>query len=118
MWNHEQKYIVKKKMKIQDSSCGTMSKIHSEKKIENPRFYEQSKLLFWQLTLQPLDSFGGFAICRSSSIIQEKQIYNPLWTKVLYRFIWSQNLLGVFEKLEKYVDHLSKRKIIIKISSH
>jgi hypothetical protein len=47
-------------------SCRTMSNKKKVKKSEKPRFYEQNKLFFENLALQPLGSFSHMAACRSS----------------------------------------------------
>jgi hypothetical protein len=44
-----------------------MSKNKNFKKGDNPRFYGQNKLLFWQSTPQPLGSFSHVATYGSSS---------------------------------------------------
>jgi hypothetical protein len=47
---------------------GDIMQIHEQKrKSEKPKFYEQNKLFFENLALQPLGSFSYMAACRSSS---------------------------------------------------
>jgi hypothetical protein len=92
MQNHEQKQEVKKS--------------------ENPRFYGQNKLFFENPSLQSLGSFSHMAACRSSSENTGKISLILVLSKNSPRAHTESELgvLGVHEKLVKYVVHSSKRK--------
>jgi hypothetical protein len=82
------------------------------KKIEKSRFYGQNKLFFEHPALQPLGSFSHMAACRSSSENSGKMSLIPVLNK---NSPWAHTeselgVLGVHEKLVKYVVHSSKRK--------
>jgi hypothetical protein len=51
---------------LQVTSCRTMSKKKSEKKVKNQDFLGKNKLFFELPALQPLGSFSHMAACRSS----------------------------------------------------
>jgi hypothetical protein len=72
----------------------------------------QNKLFFEHPALQPLDSFSHMAACRSSSENSGKMSLifvlnkNSPWAHTESKL----GVLGVHEKLVKYVVHSSKRK--------
>jgi hypothetical protein len=81
------------------------------KKGEKPRFYGQNKLLSHPI-LQPLGSFSHMAACRSSLENIGKMYLIPILNNTSPRAHMESELdvLGVLEKLVKYVVHSSKRK--------
>jgi hypothetical protein len=81
-------------------------------KSEKPRFYGQNKLFFLDPTLQPLGNFSHMAACRSSSKNTGKMSLIPVFNKNSPQAHTESELdvLGVHEKLVKYVVHSSKRK--------
>jgi hypothetical protein len=81
-------------------------------KSEKPIFYEQNKLFFENLALQPLGSFSHMAACRSSLENTWKMSLMLVFNKNLPRAHTELELgvLGVHGKLVKYVVHSSKRK--------
>jgi hypothetical protein len=82
------------------------------KKSEKSRFYGQNKLLLEHPTLQPLGSFSHMAACRSSSENTRKMSIILVFNKNSPRAHTELELgvLGVHEKLKKYVVHSFKRK--------
>jgi hypothetical protein len=82
------------------------------KKSEKPRMYGQNKLYFENPALQPLGSFSHMAACRSSLENTWKMSLILVFNKNLPRAHIESELgvLGVHEKLVKYVLHSSKRK--------
>jgi hypothetical protein len=82
------------------------------KKSEKPRFHGQNKRLSYHPTLQPLGSFSDMAVCRSSSenigkmsLISIRNKTSP-WAHTESEL----DMLGVHEKLVKYIVHLFKKK--------
>jgi hypothetical protein len=82
------------------------------KKNEKPRFYGQNKLFFENPTLQPLGNFSHMAACRSSLENTGKMSLTPIFNKNSPHAHTESKLdmLGVHEKLVKYVVHSCKRK--------
>jgi hypothetical protein len=98
---------------------------HDKKKMnksEKPRFYGQNKLFFENHALQPLGSFSHMVACRSSLENTWKMSLILVFNRVSPRAHTESELgmLGVHEKLVKYVVHSFKRKNWIKkyFSSH
>jgi hypothetical protein len=95
---------------------GDVMQNHEQKnnleKSEKPIFYEQNKLFFENLALQPLGSFSHMAACRSSLENTWKMSLMLVFNKNLPRAHTELELgvLGVHGKLVKYVVHSSKRK--------
>jgi hypothetical protein len=79
------------------------------KNSEKPRFYRQNKLFFENPAFQPLGSFSHMAACRSSLENIEKMSSIPVFNRNSARAHMESELdvLGVHEKLAKYVIHLS-----------
>jgi hypothetical protein len=102
--------IVEVTLKV--TSCRTMSNKKKVKKSEIPRFYGQNKLFFENPALQPLGSFSHMDACRSSLENTGKMSLILVFNKNLPRAHTESELdvLGVHEKLVKYVVHSSKRK--------
>jgi hypothetical protein len=101
MQNHEQKEKVKKKWKF--------------------KILWAKQTIFENPALQPLCSFSHMAACRSSLENTGKMSLIPVFNKNLPRAHTESGLdvLGVHEKLVKYVVHLSKKKLKkIYFSSH
>jgi hypothetical protein len=81
------------------------------KKSEKPRFYGQNKLFFENPALQPLGSFSHIATCRSSLENTGKMSLKPVFNKNSPRAHMESesDMLGIHEKLAKYVVHSSKK---------
>jgi hypothetical protein len=88
-----------------------------KRKSENPRFYGQNKLFLENPTLQSLGNFSHMVACRSSSKNTRKTNLQPSLNKNSPRVHTELGLdvLGVAEKLVKFVVYLSKRKKLKKI---
>jgi hypothetical protein len=89
------------------TSCSTMNKKKIWKKVKNPRFCGQNKLLLKHPALQPLGSFSHMAACRSSSENSRKLSLQADLNKnsPCVHPKSKLDVLGVAGKLMKYVIH-------------
>jgi hypothetical protein len=102
-------WIVAVTLKV--TSCRTMRKRkRKSEKSEKARFYEQNKLHFKHLALQPLGSSSHMAAYRSPSKNTRKMKLIPILNKTLPQAHMELefDMLGVPRKLVKDVVHLSK----------